>query len=117
MQVLGAVLLDGGLDRVREVYTRLFPVPDSIQQIIGGPLDGRQTRTRSDSLSTRFNTLAGAQDLFKYSDKGLQRASLPSPERLDEVEKIIGCLLHHMVSLPVCVRASALCSYRALLRF
>lgn len=59
-------------------------------------LGGRQTRTRLDLISTRFKTLAGAQDLFKYSDKRLQRATYPTKERLDEVEKILGYLPHDM---------------------
>ena len=37
MQVLGAVYVDGGLDKAREVYTRVFPLPESIRQIIRPP--------------------------------------------------------------------------------
>ncbi|CAL5221481.1 g3681 [Coccomyxa viridis] len=36
--VLGAVYVDGGLDRAREMYTTLFPLPDSIRQIIRPPV-------------------------------------------------------------------------------
>ena len=34
MQVVGAVYLDGGLDRVRDVYTRCFPLPSSIKDVL-----------------------------------------------------------------------------------
>ena len=37
-QVLGAVYVDGGLDRAREMYTTLFPLPDSIRKIIKPPM-------------------------------------------------------------------------------
>ena len=37
-QVLGAVYVDGGLDRAREMYTTLFPLPDSIRKIIKPPI-------------------------------------------------------------------------------
>ena len=37
MQVLGAVYVDGGLDKAREVYTRVFPLPETIRQIIRPP--------------------------------------------------------------------------------
>ena len=41
MQVLGAIYIDGGLDRVREVYCTLYPLPESIREIIRLPIGMR----------------------------------------------------------------------------
>ena len=33
-QVLGAIYLDGGLDRARDVYVRCCPLPESISELL-----------------------------------------------------------------------------------
>ncbi len=70
-----------------------------------------QASRRSTVASARFQvdrSLVDAQDLFRYSDKKQQGSTLPSKERLEEVEKIIGCVLRSaqlflvLVSRPRC---------------
>ncbi len=59
-------------------------------------LSNRPTARRSHIEYARFQvdkTLVDSHDLFRHSNKKQQGATLPSKERLDEVEKIIGCVL------------------------
>ena len=56
----------------------------------------KPTARRSHIEYARFQVdkaLVDSHDLFRHSNKKQQGATLPSKERLDEVEKIIGCVL------------------------
>ena len=53
----------------------------------------RHTRPRLDTIIKRFQALkviAENQDLFHYSDPRQNRSTLPSKEKLREVEDILG---------------------------
>ena len=83
-------------------------------------LSKAQASRRSTVALARFQvdrSIVDAQDLFRYSDKKHQGSTLPSKERLEEVEKIIACVLffltafscivsHHRGYEPACSRTS-----------
>ena len=65
-------------------------------------LSKAQASRRSTVAFARFQvdrSIVDAQDLFRYSDKKHQGSTLPSKERLEEVEKIIGCVLCSLTPL------------------
>ena len=71
-------------------HCSLSAVSNRLRALVSGV---RQTRLRSDTSFKRFQAIkviAENQDLFHYSDPRQNRSILPSKEKLQEVEDILG---------------------------